>query len=134
VIRSDGHYQRDYFYVEDGVAAYMLVASRLWSDETLRGRAFNFSNESRISVLDLVRTILCQMKSSLDPDARNEASQEIRDQFLSAERAHIELAWHAEFTLEEGLRRTIDWYRKHLTGATDDIRSRELTVAHPRAS
>jgi CDP-glucose 4,6-dehydratase len=133
VIRSDGHYQRDYLYVEDGVAAYLLLASRLWRDEHLRGRAFNFSNENCVTVLDLVRIILRQMHSALEPDVRNEASNEIRDQFLSAERARAELGWRAEFTLEEGMRRTIDWYRKHLTGAIDDFRGRELTVAHPRA-
>jgi CDP-glucose 4,6-dehydratase len=133
VIRSDGHYQRDYFYVEDGVSAYLLLAARLWTDESLRGRAFNFSNETRITALDLVRTILRQMGSPLSPDVRNEASNEIRNQFLSAERARIELGWHPEFTLDEGLRRTIDWYRRHLTGGEHD-RSRELTIAHPRAS
>ncbi len=133
VIRSDGRYLRDYFYVEDGVAAYLLVASRLWQDDALCGRAFNFSNESRVSVLELVGNILRIMSSGLEPDIRNEASNEIRDQFLSAARARTELGWRSEFTLEAGLSKTIDWYRRHLTGGKDD-RSRELTVAHPRAS
>jgi CDP-glucose 4,6-dehydratase len=135
VIRSDGQYQRDYFYVEDGVAAYMLLASRLWRDEALRGRAFNFSNESRTTVLEMVRMILRQMHSGLEPDVRNEASNEIREQLLSAERARTELAWRAEFTLEEGMRRTIEWYSRHVTGEPNaECRSRELTVAHTRAS
>ena len=133
VIRSDGLYQRDYLYVEDGVSAYLLLAERLWRDETLRGRAFNFSNERRVSVLELVAAILRQMQSPLEPDVRNQARHEIRDQFLSTSRARTELGWRAEWTLGEGLRRTIDWYRKHLTGATDDFRSRELAAAHPCA-
>src|SRR5262249_50642553 len=45
VIRSDGNFVRDYFYVEDGAAAYMLLAERLAADPSLRGEAFNFSNE-----------------------------------------------------------------------------------------
>jgi CDP-glucose 4,6-dehydratase len=135
VIRSDGRHARDYFYVEDGVAAYLLLAARLWSDDRLYGRAFNFSNETRIDVLALVRVILRQMHSALEPDVRNAASNEIRDQYLSAERARTELGWRAQFTLEEGLRRTIDWYRKHLSKAgNDDIRGRELAAAHSRAS
>jgi CDP-glucose 4,6-dehydratase len=133
VIRSDGRYQRDYLYVEDGVSSYLLLAARLWSDETLRGRAFNFSNESRVSVLEMVGTILRLMHSPLEPDVRNEARHEILDQFLSTERARTELGWRPEWTLEEGLHRTIDWYRKHLNGATDDFRSRELTFARPCA-
>ncbi len=47
VIRSDGQYVRDYFYVEDGAAAYMLLAEELDARPELHGQAFNFSNESR---------------------------------------------------------------------------------------
>ncbi len=133
VIRSDGQYERDYLYVEDGAAAYMTLAVRLLTDESLRGRAFNFSNDSRVTVLELVRNILRLMHSKLEPDIRNEASNEIRQQFLSSERARTELGWRPEFSLEEGLRRTIGWYRRQLTGATDDGRSRALAVVHPRA-
>ena len=46
VIRSDGNYVRDYFYVEDGAAAYMLLAEQLAARPELRGEAFNFSNET----------------------------------------------------------------------------------------
>src|SRR5437588_11661747 len=65
VVRSDGKFVRDYFYIEDGAAAYMLLAERLASYAGLRGQAFNFSNESQISVLDMVELILRKMKSSL---------------------------------------------------------------------
>ena len=46
----------------------------------------------------------------LTPDVRNEASNEIRHQSLSAAKAREKLAWHPLFTLEEGLRKTISWY------------------------
>lgn len=114
VIRSDGQYVRDYFYVEDGAAAYMLLAEQLHCREELRGRAFNFSNELQITVLELVRQILAAMNSDLEPEVRNEASNEIRRQYLSAERARRELHWSPMFTLEEGLARTIDWYKEFL--------------------
>ncbi len=54
VIRSDGKFVRDYFYVEDGAAAYMLLAEQLAPTRALRGQAFNFSNEIQVTVLDLV--------------------------------------------------------------------------------
>lgn len=114
VIRSDGKFIRDYFYIEDGAAAYMLLAERLLQDASLAGRAFNFSNETQISVLDLVNKILEQMKSSLQPEIRNEAVHEIRHQYLSAERARTDLKWKPKFTLDEGLRRTIAWYQEVL--------------------
>jgi len=115
VIRSDGQYIRDYFYVEDGAAAYMLLARELHSRPELRGEAFNFSNELQITVLDLVRRILRTMGSNLEPDIRNEASNEIRHQYLSAARARSQLNWQPLFTLDEGLTRTIAWYQEFLT-------------------
>jgi len=114
VIRSDGQYIRDYFYVEDGAEAYMVLARALHERPELRGAAFNFSNELQVTVLDLVHRILGVMGSDLTPDIRNEASNEIRNQYLSAARARKELQWQPLFTLEEGLDRTIAWYREFL--------------------
>jgi CDP-glucose 4,6-dehydratase len=114
VIRSDGEFVRDYFYVEDGAAAYMLLAERLAQDATLRGEAFNFSNEIQVTVLDIVQRILALMGSSLSPDVRNEATNEIRHQYLSADKARRILGWSPLFDLPEGLKRTIAWYRTHV--------------------
>ncbi|MFL6463925.1 MAG: NAD-dependent epimerase/dehydratase family protein [Bryobacteraceae bacterium] len=134
VIRSDGKFVRDYFYVEDGVAAYLLLAERLLAGQTgIRGQAYNFSNEIQVTVTELVNLILAKMGSSLKPDIRNEASNEIRHQYLSADRARRELSWQPLFTLEEGLTRTISWYRDFLGGLTDEFSSRELAPSHSQS-
>jgi CDP-glucose 4,6-dehydratase len=114
IIRSDGNYIRDYFYVEDGAAAYMLLAERLASDPALKGQAFNFSNEIQVTVLDLVRQILSLMDSELEPVIENSATGEIRRQYLSADKARARLGWKPLFTLDQGLARTIEWYREFL--------------------
>ena len=114
VIRSDGNYVRDYFYVEDGAAAYMLLAEQLAGRPDLRGEAFNFSNELQVTVAELVHRILELMESDLRPDIRNEASNEIRHQYLSAAKAREMLDWSPLFSLEQGLRRTIRWYQEFL--------------------
>jgi CDP-glucose 4,6-dehydratase len=114
IIRSDGNFIRDYIYIEDAAAAYMLLAERLASDAALRGQAFNFSYEIQVIVLELVELILRKMKSSLRPEVLNQASNEIRHQFLSADRAHTLLNWRPQFTLESGLDRTLAWYREFL--------------------
>ena len=112
VIRSDGQYVRDYFYVENGAAAYMLLAETLAVNPQLAGQCFNFSNELQVTVLDLVKRILLLMGASFTPDVRNEASNEIRLQHLSAAKARKILEWKPLFTLDEGLQRTIEWYRE----------------------
>src|SRR3954452_2994175 len=125
VIRSDGRFIRDYFYVEDGANAYMELAEALAERPELAGEAFNFSNELQVTVLDLVRLILGQMDSPLEPDVRNEASNEIIHQYLSADKARRVLGWTPMFGLEEGLRRTIGWYRGFLThGQSSGLPSR----------
>ena len=105
---------RDYFYMEDGVAAYMLLAERVTGNDKLYGAAYNFSNESQITVVDLVNKILRKMDSSLKPEILNRASNEIRRQYLSAARARKQLGWKPHFTLDQGLDRTIAWYREFL--------------------
>lgn len=114
VIRSDGKFVRDYFYVEEGAAVYMMLAEKLAKDPSLVGEAFNFSNEIQLDVLGLVQKIVEKMKTDLVPDVRNEASNEIRLQYLSAKKARERLGWKPELSIDEGLDRTIAWYREFL--------------------
>ncbi len=113
VIRSDGRYVRDYFYVEDGAAAYTLLARRLGERPVLAGEAFNFSYEQQLTVLELVERILALMGSRLAPDVRDEASHEIRCQMLDSAKARERLNWSPAFTLDAGLQATIAWYTRY---------------------
>lgn len=116
VIRSDGKFIRDYFYVEDGAAAYMLLAEQLASNPAVRGQAFNFSNEVQIDVLELVARIQQVLGTALVPQILGQASNEIRHQYLSAEKARKLLNWQPEFSLDSALARTVAWYQQHLAG------------------
>lgn len=117
VIRSDGSLIRDYFYVEDGASAYMCLAEALHARAELRGEAFNFSNELQVDVLALTKKVLDRMGATVKPDVRAEAKHEIQHQWLSAAKARKDLGWAPEFTLDEGLDRTIAWYREFLSDA-----------------
>jgi len=114
VIRSDGKYIRDYFYVEDGADAYMLVAEKLAENRELAGEAFNFSNELQLTVLDIVDMIRTRMGSNLEPVVLNQTSNEIKHQYLSAEKARRVLGWQPTSDMESSIDRTIEWYRDHL--------------------
>ena len=110
IIRSDGTLIRDYFYIENAVEAYLLLAEKM-EDKEIHGEAFNFSNEFQVTVLDMVEKILEVMDSSLKPIVLNEATNEIKHQYLSAQKAKKILDWHPHYTLEEGLEKTVTWYR-----------------------
>ncbi len=118
IIRSDGEFVRDYFYVEDGAAAYMLSAEKLAADHSLAGEAFNFSNEQPINVIDLTKLVLNLMGSDLEPDVRNEATNEIRCQYLKAAKAREKLGWRPLFQMDEGMPLTIEWYRSFFGART----------------
>ena len=113
VIRSDGEFVRDYFYVEDGAEVYLLLAERLAENPALCGQAFNFSYENRDTVAEIVQKILQLMDSSLKPDILNEVTNEIRCQSLSAARARQALEWKPIYDFESGLAKTINWYRDY---------------------
>jgi CDP-glucose 4,6-dehydratase len=115
LIRSDGTLTRDYLFVEDGAGAYLTLAEKLAADEKLRGQAFNFGNNAPLSVLDLMQKILqISGREDLQPRILNEAGNEIPAQYLDSSRAQKMLGWQPQFSLEEGLEKTLDWYRKFL--------------------
>lgn len=114
VIRSDGTYIRDYFYVKDGAASYLHLAECMASRPEVLGHAFNFSTEIQVTALEMVQRILGLMGSPMAPDVRGEAKNEIKHQYLSAEKARRLLDWAPRYQLDQSLAETIAWYREAL--------------------
>jgi CDP-glucose 4,6-dehydratase len=114
VIRSDGSFVRDYLYVQDGADAYLRTAEALARKPELAGRAFNFSLERPMTVLEMVAQIQQALGVDLEPEVLGEASNEIPAQYLDSGLAREVLGWKPDIGLEEGLRRTVGWYRDHL--------------------
>lgn len=114
VIRSNGKFIRDYFYVMNAVDGYLKLAEKM-PDDSINGQAFNFGYGEPLSVLELVDEILTIMgKTSLEPVILNEASNEIINQFLDCTKAQKLLGWQPQYDREEGLRQTIKWYEHYL--------------------
>lgn len=112
IIRSDGTCLRDYIYVNDAVGAYLRLAEAT-GDGPATGHAFNFSDESPRSVLDMVAAVQRAMGCAhLEPDVRNDARGEIPNQYLTAAKARSVLGWEPSFTLDQGLAETVEWYRE----------------------
>ncbi|HUY32622.1 MAG TPA: GDP-mannose 4,6-dehydratase [Pirellulales bacterium] len=118
LIRSDGSYVRDYFYVKDGAAAYLHLAECMATRPQVVGHAFNFSTEIQVTVLEITERILRLMGSPLEPDIKNEASHEIKHQFLSAAKARTMLDWEPRYAFDEALAETIGWYRGYFSAVS----------------
>jgi CDP-glucose 4,6-dehydratase len=119
LVRSDGTFVRDYFYVQDAVDAYLLLAERMREPEVI-GRAFNFGMEVPLSVLEMVDALLGIMgRTDLPPVILNEATHEIPRQYLDCTRAKTVLGWSSRWNLDDALRETIAWYKAHLTAHED---------------
>lgn len=116
IIRSDGKYVRDYFYIGDAVYSYLLLAEKMSGNRKLWGEAFNFSNEEQMTVFELVQKILTLMgrKDTLAPIIKNEAKNEIIYQSLSAKKAKEQLGWTSLYDTDKALKTTIQWYQQFL--------------------
>jgi CDP-glucose 4,6-dehydratase len=112
IIRSDGTYIRDYFYVLDAVEAYLFLAEKM-DVLGINGEAFNFSNETPLTVVELTEKILELMgRKDLRPKILNQVKGEIKRQYLSAKKSRAVLGWTPKYSLEQGLKETIAWYRE----------------------
>lgn len=114
VLRSDGSPVRDLLHVEDAVAAYIAIADSLDRDD-VRGEAFNAGGERPYSVLEVVESISRLAGTGVEPQIRGEGNPagEIDRQYVDATKLRKTCGWEPELSLEEGLERTISWYREH---------------------
>lgn len=133
VIRSDGTLIRDYLYVDDAVDAYLGMAR--WAGEVdcaaAPQRAFNFSSNQPLSVLEMTRLIQAACgRSDLEPIVQGKTPPrgEIRAQHLDSTRAHGELSWSASTEMASALCATVDWYRAYL----NRFERSELRLAIPQ--
>ena len=124
IVRSDGTFVRDYFYVKDAVDAYLQLAERVPGDG-FTGEAFNFGTETPLSVLEVVDRILRVMgKTNLTPQVLNEATHEIPKQYLDCAKARSRMKWKPRYTFEDGLKETIEWYRQMVAPAVAPVAAR----------
>lgn len=114
VIRSDGTLQRDFLYVEDAVAAYEAICELVHHGRGA-GEAFNAGGERPYSVLQVVETTCRVAGAQVTPDVRGEGTPpgEIECQWVDSAKLRAATGWAPRLSLEEGLTRTVDWYREH---------------------
>jgi CDP-glucose 4,6-dehydratase len=114
VLRSDGSPERDFLYVEDAASAYLAIADGLDRDE-VRGEAFNAGGGRAHPVGEVVEMIIRLTGTDLEPDVQGTGNPEgeIDRQYVDPTKLREVCGWEPSVPLEEGLRRTIEWYRGH---------------------
>ena len=114
MLRSDGSPERDFLYVEDSASAYLAIAGALDRDD-VRGEAFNAGGGEPHSVGDVVAAIARLSGTGVEPDIQGEGNPEgeIDRQWVDPTKLRERCDWTPAVGLEEGLRRTLDWYRDH---------------------
>ena len=112
-IRSDGKAERDYMYVKDAAAGYLLLAENLHRKE-VQGQAFNFGTERPLSVVELFNKIAIACgKPKAEFKVLGTARNEIDRQYLASAKAKKVIGWQPKYSLEEGLKETVLWYRNY---------------------
>lgn len=113
VIRSDGMQVREYMYVEDCVDAYLRVMERF---EHFEGKAVNVGTGEKYAVLEVVDKILSLMNAEVKPIILNQARDEIKAQYMVSEVFKVAARWRPRYTMDEGLKLTIDEYKRWFRG------------------
>lgn len=117
VIRSDGTLERDYLYVEDAVDAYLSIWDLLGDGGAAAGEAFNAGGDRPHSVLEVAQLVCRLAGTGVEPDVRGTGTPpgEISRQWVDSSKLRSRSGWAPQVSLEDGLQRTIDWYRRYLT-------------------
>ena len=114
-IRSNGKLVRDYLFVDDAVKAYYLVMKSLINNKNFL-RIYNVGSKYNLSVSSLVNKISKYFfESKIKIKVKNTSKKEISFQKLNYKKITKDLNWKPTTNLDEGLAKTIEWYKLHKT-------------------
>jgi len=100
---------REFIYIEDVVDAYLGLAP-VTTDR--KGEAYNIGGGGQTKIYDLVNKITKLAGGTEEPEVltRDSVFKEIQHQYIDATKLYATTGWKPEVTLEEGLKKTIEWY------------------------
>src|SRR5262249_28537880 len=112
VVFGDGTQRRDFNYVDDAVTAFLLAAS----NEHARGQVFNLGSDRVVSLAELAQLLVGlngegSIRTQEFPPER--LAIDIGDYYADFRKASDRLGWRPLVPLEEGLARSLEFYRRH---------------------
>lgn len=107
---------RDFLFIEDAVEAFLSLSQQKTTEEK-RIRVTNFGTGKPVDIIDLVKKIIRISKNQniklKIQQVPKERKKEIQKQYVSIDKAKREFDWLPKFSLEDGLLKTLDWYRQN---------------------
>lgn len=112
-IRSSGIQRRDYVYVDDICRAYFKIFNKLrFSKNNLT--IYNVASKYNLSALQLIKKIYKLMSIKENYVIENKSKAEIKNLRLNFNKIKREIKWEPLISLDQGLKRTINWYKKNI--------------------
>jgi CDP-glucose 4,6-dehydratase len=114
-IRSDGSPERDFLYVDDAIAAYLAIEHAVGAGGPAAGEAFNAGGERPYAVAEVLETIAAVSGAGIEPEYHGTGNPagEIDRQYVDSAKLRSLTDWRPEVDLQDGLGRTLEWYRQH---------------------
>ncbi len=112
-IRSSGKQKRDYIYVEDVSRAYFNVFSELKNKKKYL-LIYNTGSKYNLNALQLIKKIYKILNVKENYIIKNTSKAEIQNQRLNYNKIKKEIGWKPKFSLEYGLIKTVNWYKKNI--------------------
>jgi dTDP-glucose 4,6-dehydratase len=109
IVYGDGKQTRDFTYVEDVVEANVKAMET--KNRNALGRAINIAGGRQVSILELISILNRILGKNLSPIFEKERPGDVRHSWADISLAKEVLGWEPKTTLEEGLRRTVEWYK-----------------------
>ena len=114
VIYGDGHQSRDFTYVANVVHGNLLAADAKGAS----GRVFNVANGRATSLLELIRQLNSLLGTKIAPLHEPPRAGDIRESLADISAARTALDYEPQVSFDEGLKRSIDYYRSWISGSS----------------
>lgn len=114
-----GEAVRDYLYIDDAIDAYF---SLLKHQNTTKNKIVNFGSGKPLSVKQLVKKAIGISGKDISIKIKEKLGRklEVEKQYVSLGKAHKSIHWKAKISLDEGLSRTLSWYKYFFTDRAKD--------------
>jgi len=104
---------RDFIFMEDVIESYLKVIEKI---NSVKGNTFNIGSGIQHSIADVVGMVKKMTNSNLEPNYKTTEKIQHEPQNWAADISKAEklLNWKPKFSLEEGLKKNIEWFSQNL--------------------